>query len=263
MLDLVKAGKVAPIPVEMRPLERDQPLARRPARRQDRRPRGDHTLMSDIGLRLAQPARDHHDKQPRSAANAAAERSAGMKITVMGSGGVGGYFGARLAAAGNDVTFVARGSHLAAMRKGGLRLDSDIGKLHLEPGAGGGRCAARSPAADAIIFAVKLRRHRERRREPEVAGGQGSRRLHLPERRGERRAHRPRRRRRSVVPGVARIASHIIEPGVIRQTGNFARIEFAESRRQAERAHGGVPQGLQGGRHRRRRSRPTSAASCG
>jgi len=35
-----------------------------------------------------------------------------MKITVMGPGGVGGYFGARLAAAGNDVTFVARGSHL-------------------------------------------------------------------------------------------------------------------------------------------------------
>ena len=51
-----------------------------------------------------------------------------MKITVMGPGGVGGYFGARLAAAGNDVTFVARGSHLAAMRKGGLRLDSDVGK---------------------------------------------------------------------------------------------------------------------------------------
>ena len=42
-----------------------------------------------------------------------------MKITVMGSGGVGGYFGARLAAAGNDVTFVARGAHLEAMRAAG------------------------------------------------------------------------------------------------------------------------------------------------
>ena len=68
-----------------------------------------------------------------------------MKITVMGPGGVGGYFGARLAAAGNDVTFVARGSHLAAMRKSGLRLDSEIGKLHLDPVQGGGRRAARSP----------------------------------------------------------------------------------------------------------------------
>ena len=45
-----------------------------------------------------------------------------LKITVMGSGGVGGYFGARLAAAGNDVTFVARGAHLEAMRSSGLRL---------------------------------------------------------------------------------------------------------------------------------------------
>ena len=40
-----------------------------------------------------------------------------MKIAVMGPGGVGGYFGARLAAAGNDVTFVARGAHLEAMRR--------------------------------------------------------------------------------------------------------------------------------------------------
>src|SRR5882724_10263373 len=78
-----------------------------------------------------------------------------MRITVMGSGGVGGYFGARLAAAGNDVTFVARGSHLAAMRRNGLRLDSEIGKLHLDPArvvADAGDIAA----SDAIIFAVKL-----------------------------------------------------------------------------------------------------------
>jgi len=78
-----------------------------------------------------------------------------MKITVMGPGGVGGYFGARLAAAGNDVTFVARGSHFAAMKKDGLRLDSDIGKLHLRPVqvvADAGEIAA----ADAVIFAVKL-----------------------------------------------------------------------------------------------------------
>jgi len=39
-----------------------------------------------------------------------------MRIAVMGTGGVGGYFGAKLAAAGNDVAFVARGAHLAAMR---------------------------------------------------------------------------------------------------------------------------------------------------
>ncbi len=61
-----------------------------------------------------------------------------LKVTVMGPGGVGGYFGARLAAAGNEVTFVARGAHLDAMRARGLRLDSEIGPLHLPDGQGGG-----------------------------------------------------------------------------------------------------------------------------
>jgi len=44
-----------------------------------------------------------------------------MRIAVMGSGGVGGYVGGRLAASGQDVTFVARGTHLAAIREHGLR----------------------------------------------------------------------------------------------------------------------------------------------
>ena len=48
-----------------------------------------------------------------------------MKIVMMGSGGVGGYFGARLAAGGADVHFVARGAHLAAIRANGLKLESE------------------------------------------------------------------------------------------------------------------------------------------
>jgi 2-dehydropantoate 2-reductase len=54
-----------------------------------------------------------------------------MKIVVVGAGGVGGYFGARLAAAGADVHFLARGAHLAAMRSRGLRIESPKGDLHL------------------------------------------------------------------------------------------------------------------------------------
>ena len=46
-----------------------------------------------------------------------------MRIAVMGSGGVGGYFGGRLAHGGADVNFVARGKHLEAMRRDGLRID--------------------------------------------------------------------------------------------------------------------------------------------
>jgi 2-dehydropantoate 2-reductase len=55
-----------------------------------------------------------------------------MHIAIIGAGGVGGYFGARLAAAGSDVTFVARGAHLRALQTQGLRLDSPKGNLRLE-----------------------------------------------------------------------------------------------------------------------------------
>ncbi|HEY3305812.1 MAG TPA: 2-dehydropantoate 2-reductase [Candidatus Binatia bacterium] len=54
-----------------------------------------------------------------------------MRIAVMGAGAVGGYFGARLAAAGQNVAFIARGSHLDAMRKEGLKVKSIQGDLHI------------------------------------------------------------------------------------------------------------------------------------
>lgn len=54
-----------------------------------------------------------------------------MRVAVMGSGAVGGYFGLRLAAASNDVAFIARGSHLAAMRREGLNLESPQGNLQI------------------------------------------------------------------------------------------------------------------------------------
>ncbi|HEX9444470.1 MAG TPA: 2-dehydropantoate 2-reductase [Candidatus Binatia bacterium] len=53
------------------------------------------------------------------------------RIAVMGTGAVGGYFGARLAAAGQDVAFIARGAHLAALRQDGLRVKSASGDLNV------------------------------------------------------------------------------------------------------------------------------------
>ena len=151
-----------------------------------------------------------------------------MKITMMGPGGVGGYFGARLAAAGNDVTFVARGAHLEAMRKNGLRLDSDIGKLHLNP-VQVVPDAREIAAADAIVFAVKLgdTESAAESLKPLVAKGATV----FTFQNGVESVERIGRvvGANSVVPGVARIASHIIAPGVIKQSGNFARIDFAES----------------------------------
>lgn len=56
-----------------------------------------------------------------------------MKIVIFGTGGVGGYFGGRLAQSGQDVTFIARGAHLDVIRKNGLRVDSVNGDFTISP----------------------------------------------------------------------------------------------------------------------------------
>lgn len=160
-----------------------------------------------------------------------------MKILVMGSGGVGGYFGGRLAAAGNDVTFVARGAHLAAIQKDGLVLDSQLGNVTINPAK-----ATSDPATagvpDVIMFATKMgdtigaaEQLKPIARDGVtiitfqngVEGPDLIQRV-LPA------AH--------VVPGVARIASHISKPGTIEHRSPFARLEFGE-------AKGGVSPKLQ------------------
>ena len=78
-----------------------------------------------------------------------------MRIAIVGSGGVGGYFGGRLAAAGADVTFLARGAHLEVMRTDGLRITSPKGDVHLrrvQVAASTGEIGA----VDIVLFAVKL-----------------------------------------------------------------------------------------------------------
>lgn len=77
-----------------------------------------------------------------------------MRIAVMGTGAVGGYFGARLAAAGHELIFIARGQHLAALQTHGLRVTSPNGDLHIKQA----RCAGDPrglEAADLILFCVK------------------------------------------------------------------------------------------------------------
>lgn len=78
-----------------------------------------------------------------------------MRIAIMGSGGVGAYVGSRLQAAGENVVFIARGAHLAAMQKDGLRLESPVHPLHLPVVRAVPEPAAAGPV-DLVIFAVKL-----------------------------------------------------------------------------------------------------------
>ena len=59
-----------------------------------------------------------------------------MRIAVFGTGAVGGYFGGRLAEAGEDVVFIARGAHLAALRADGLRVTSTKGDVRIAPAGG-------------------------------------------------------------------------------------------------------------------------------
>jgi 2-dehydropantoate 2-reductase len=78
-----------------------------------------------------------------------------MRIAIVGSGGVGGYFGGRLAATGAGVTFLARGAHLEALRTRGLRIDSPKGNAHLPHVNASDDPAAIGPV-DIVFFAVKL-----------------------------------------------------------------------------------------------------------
>lgn len=77
-----------------------------------------------------------------------------MRIAIVGAGGVGGYFGGRLAAAGHQVAFIARGAHLAALRADGLRVDSIRGDFVVDPVQATDAPEAIGPV-DAVIVAVK------------------------------------------------------------------------------------------------------------
>lgn len=77
-----------------------------------------------------------------------------MKIAVMGSGGVGGYLGGKLAAGGGDVTFIARGSHLEALRRDGLRIRG-ADELHVAD-VDATDAPAQIGVVDAVLFCVKL-----------------------------------------------------------------------------------------------------------
>jgi 2-dehydropantoate 2-reductase len=78
-----------------------------------------------------------------------------MRIAVIGAGGVGGYFGAKLAQAGHDVAFVARGAHLAAMRERGLKVESAGGDIVLPRVTATDEPTSLAPA-DVVMFCVKL-----------------------------------------------------------------------------------------------------------
>jgi 2-dehydropantoate 2-reductase len=150
-----------------------------------------------------------------------------MRIAVVGAGGVGGGFGAALAKAGADVTFIARGAHLAAMKNGGLKIQGGRGDTHLVP-----THATDDPAeigkVDIVLFCVKLW-------DVESAGQQikpliGPDTAVIPLQNGIDAAERliPILGSNAVMGGVAQISASITAPGVIQQVGTFMRMVFGE-----------------------------------
>ncbi len=151
-----------------------------------------------------------------------------MKIAVMGSGGVGGLYGGRLAHAGSDVTFVARGAHLAAMRASGLTIENEPqGNIHL-PKVNVTDDPATIGSVDLVIISVKLWDTEAAARAVKPIVGPDTAVLSLQN--GVIKDDILRREfgDKAVMGGAGYVATHIARPGVIRQTGTLQRLVFGE-----------------------------------
>jgi 2-dehydropantoate 2-reductase len=150
-----------------------------------------------------------------------------MRIAVVGAGGVGGGYGAALAKAGADVTFIARGAHLAAMKSKGLKVESARGDTHLVPTQATDDPKSVGPV-DIVLFCVKLWDVESAGEaiKPMVAANTAV----IPLQNGVDASERlaPILGKTAVMGGVANISATIAEPGVIRQTGTVMRMVFGE-----------------------------------
>lgn len=151
-----------------------------------------------------------------------------MKIAVMGSGGVGGFFGGRLAHAGYDISFVARGSHMAAMREHGLTIENEPqGDIHI-PRVTVTDDPATIGVADLVLIAVKLWDTEAAARAATPLVGPNTAVVSLQN--GVIKDDILRRAfgEAAVMGGVGYVAANISRPGVIHQTGTMQRCILGE-----------------------------------
>jgi 2-dehydropantoate 2-reductase len=150
-----------------------------------------------------------------------------MRIAVIGAGGIGAPLGASLVSAGEDVCFVARGAHLAAIRANGLQVEGDRGESLVRPAQATDDPGAVGPV-DLVLFCVKLW-------DVETAGNHiqpliGRDTVVIPLQNGIDASERllPILGAAHVLGGVALVSGSIIAPGVVRQTGTHHGIIFGE-----------------------------------
>jgi 2-dehydropantoate 2-reductase len=144
-----------------------------------------------------------------------------MKIAVMGAGGVGGYFGAKLAASGEEVHFIARGAHLEAIQNNGLQIYSANGDILLKPAHATSNPAAVGPV-DLVIIAVKLWSTEQALRDAAPMVGFRTAVVSFQNGVVAVDAIADAYGKQRTLGGVAQIAALIEKPGVIRHSGTMA-----------------------------------------
>lgn len=150
-----------------------------------------------------------------------------MRIAVMAAGAVGGYFGARLAQAGHEVAFVARGRQLEALRARGLRVQSPLGDMHL-PDVQVTDDPAKIGTVDLVLFGVKLWDTLEAAEASRPLLGTGTAVVSFQNGVVKDDILRQALGAEHVIGGVCYIAATIAEPGLIRHSGTMAKLVFGE-----------------------------------
>ena len=150
-----------------------------------------------------------------------------MKIAVMGSGGVGGYFGGLLARAGHPVTFIARGEHLRAIRKEGLRVVHNAGEFTVDASATDN--AEGVGPVELVLFSVKAYDTDSALQIMSPLIGPDTTVLTLQNGVESHTAVAKAFDEIHALPGAAYVESRIDSPGVVVQTGGVARLVFGEA----------------------------------
>jgi len=155
------------------------------------------------------------------------------RIAVMAAGAVGGYFGARLAAAGHDVFFIARGAHRDAIAWNGLKIESELGDLHLKDVNVTDDPSTVGPV-DIVLFAVKLWDTEKAGEQARPLIGEHTRLITLQNGVDSVERLAPVLGEDVVIGGSTYVVSNIPRPGVIHHNGTMARILCGRLDRRAD-----------------------------
>jgi 2-dehydropantoate 2-reductase len=150
-----------------------------------------------------------------------------MKIAMIGAGGIGGYYGGLLAQEGHEVTFIARGAHLRAIRQNGLQVKSVFGDFQIKPA-----CATDDPAevsrADLVLFCTKTYHTDEAAQLAKPLVGPQTTVLSLQNGVDALERIGPVLGSEHMIAGATWLSSAIMAPGIINQISDFRRVVIGE-----------------------------------